>query len=146
MEKDLLAYAYTLIARRAYTRAEMARKLREKGKPEDAETVLEQITESGYLNDLDFARNYIQQRSAGRPSGSRLLEMKLRSKGIPIGTIKEALSEIEPETEEALAQKLAEKKATTLKNLEPPIRKRKLFQFLLSRGFSFKLAEKFSSL
>ena len=146
MEQDLLAYAYKLLSRRAYTRLGMARKLAGRGEPENVETVLKQLTESGYLDDRAFAQNYIQSRIASHPSGRRLLEMKLRAKGIPTTAIREALDEIKPEAEEAAAQILAKKKASVLKNLEPAARKRRIFQFLINRGFSPKIAGKFSNL
>ena len=146
MEQDLLAYAYKLLSRRAYTRLGMARKLAGRGEPENVEIVLDRLTESGYLDDRAFAQNYIQSRVANHPSGRRLLEMKLKSKGISATIIKEALNELEPEVEEAVAQGLAKKKAATLKNLEPIARKRRIFQFLINRGFSPNIANKFSNL
>ncbi|MFA5393004.1 MAG: regulatory protein RecX [Candidatus Ratteibacteria bacterium] len=145
MEQDLLAYAYKLLSRQAYTRLGMTRKLSGKGEPENVETVLDQLTESGYLDDRVFARNYIQSRIANHPSGQRLLEMKLKAKGISTTTIREVLGEIEPEAEEAAAQYLAKKKAAVLKNLEPIARKRRIFQFLINRGFSSEIAGKFSN-
>lgn len=144
MEQDLLAYAYKLLSRRAYTRLGMARKLSIRGEPENVETVLDQLTESGYLDDRAFAQNYIQSRVASHPSGRRLLEMKLRAKGIPTTAIREALDEIKPEAEEAAAQNLAKKKAATLKNLEPIARKKRIFQFLVNRGFSPDIAKKYA--
>src|SRR3989339_1057982 len=146
MEQDLFAYAYKLLSRQAYTRLGMARKLAGRGEAENVEIVLDRLTESGYIDDRAFAQNYIQSRSARHPSGRRLLEMKLKSKGVPDTIIKEALNELEPETEEAAAQDLAKKKAAALKNLEPAARKRRIFQFLLNRGFSPGIARKFSNL
>ena len=145
MEQDLLAYAYKLLSRRAYTRLGMARKLAGRGEPENVETVLDRLTESGYLDDRVFAQNYIQSRFANHPSGRRLLEMKLRAKGIPTTAIREVLDEIKPEAEEAVAQDLAKKKAVTLKNLEPIARKRRIFQFLINRGFSSSIASKYAN-
>ena len=145
MEQDLLAYAYKLLSRRAYTRLGMTRKLAGKGEPENVETVLDRLTESGYLDDRAFAQNYIQSRFASHPSGRRLLEMKLRAKGIPTTAIREALDEIKPEAEEAVAQDLAKKKAVALKNLEPIARKRRIFQFLINRGFSPSIASKYAN-
>lgn len=144
MEQDLLAYAYKLLSRRAYTRLGMARKLFSRGEPENVETVLDRLTESGYLDDRVFAQNYVQSRVANHPSGRRLLEMKLRAKGIPTTAIREVLDEIKPEVEEAAAQNLAKKKAAVLKNLEPIARKRRIFQFLINRGFSPSIAKKYA--
>ena len=145
MEQDLLVYAYKLLGRRAYTRLGMARKLADKGEPENVETVLDRLTESGYLDDRAFAQNYIQSRVANHPSGRRLLETKLRAKGIPMTAIREVLDKIEPEAEEAVAQNLAKKKAATLKKLEPIARKRRIFQFLINRGFSSSIASKYAN-
>ncbi|MCX5641852.1 MAG: regulatory protein RecX [Candidatus Omnitrophica bacterium] len=145
MEQDLLAYAYKLLSRRAYTRLGMARKLAGRGEAENVETVLDRLTESGYLDDRAFAQNYVQSRFANHPSGRRLLEMKLNAKGIPKAAIREVLDEIKPEAEEAVAQELAKKKAATLKNLEPATRRRRIFQFLINRGFSPGIAAKYAN-
>jgi len=109
------------------------------------ETVLDRLTESGYLDDRAFAQNYIQSRFASHPSGRRLLDMKLRAKGIPTTAIREALDEIKPEAEEAAAHDLAKKKTAVLKNLEPTARKRRIFQFLINRGFSPDIASKYAN-
>ncbi len=146
MEQDLFAYACKLLGRQSYTRAALARKLAGRGEAENVKIVLDRLAESGYIDDRAFAQNYIQSRSARHPSGRRLLEMKLKSKGVPDTIIKETLNELEPETEEAAAQKLAAKKAALLKNLEPMARKKRVFQFLLNRGFSPEIARKFSDL
>ncbi len=144
MEQDLFTYACKLLGRQAYTRSGMARKLAGRGEAENVEIVLERLAESGYIDDRAFAQNYIQSRSARHPSGRRLLEMKLKSKGVPDTIIKETLNELEPETEEAAAQALAKKKAVSLKKLEPAARKRRIFQFLLNRGFSPNIAKKYA--
>jgi len=146
MKEDLSGYAYRLLARRSYTLSGMAKKLKGKGEPEDVRAVLDQLAESGYLDDYSFARDYIHSRCALRPSGRALLEMKLRSKGVPAAIVREVLNELKPEEEEKMAEDLAKKKAALLRNLEPEDRRQRLYRFLLNRGFSPNIAEKYAKL
>jgi len=144
MGKELVAEAYRILARRAYTRAEMAKKLEGKAPAEEVEEVLNNLAQAGYLDDRAFVREYIQQRLSLRPSGRRLLEMKLRAKGVAPGVIKEVLDELNPQDEEETAKMLAEKKSAFLRGLDEAARQRRIYQFLLSRGFSPQIAQKYS--
>ncbi|OPZ93502.1 MAG: Regulatory protein RecX [candidate division TA06 bacterium ADurb.Bin417] len=146
MNEDLLARAYRLLGRRAYTRSALLKKLREKGPAEAAEAAVEALARAGYLNDADFARDYVRQRSSNRPSGRRFLKMKLQSKGVAPEAIEAALADLDPDQEAEMARQLAEKKARTLARLEPAVRRRQLYQFLVGRGFSPDLAEKYAKL
>ncbi len=145
MGKELIAEAYRILARRAYTRAEMAKKLEGKAPAEEVEEVLNNLAQTGYLDDRAFVREYIQQRLSLRPSGRRLLEMKLRAKGVAPGVIKEVLDDaLNPQDEEETAKMLAEKKSAFLRGLDEAARQRRIYQFLLSRGFSPQIAQKYS--
>ncbi|MFH0797689.1 MAG: regulatory protein RecX [Candidatus Omnitrophota bacterium] len=145
MADNLLAEAYRILARRAYTRAEMAKKLEGKAPAEEVEEVLNNLAQAGYLDDRAFVREYIQQRLSLRPSGRRLLEMKLRAKGVAPVVIKEVLDDaLNPQDEEEAAKVLAEKKSASLKGLDEAARQRRIYQFLLSRGFSPQVAGKYA--
>ena len=63
------AYTYNMIARKARTVKEVREKLYEKGYHKDAvEYAIKQVSSYGYLNDEDFAKNYVE--NAIRHKGS----------------------------------------------------------------------------
>jgi len=144
MCEELFAYAYRLLARRAYTKAEMAKKLESKADQRTVRNVIKRLAEEKYLDDYAFARSYVHYRCSVRPLGRTLLEIKLCSRGVPKAIIQKVLDEIKPEEEEAMAKSLVKKKAAMLNNLEPQLRRQRLYRFLISRGFSSAIAQKYA--
>ena len=139
--EELLSYACRIMARKAYTRSELAKKLQARSsEPETIDSVLHSLAESGYLNDLEYARQYLLSRQNSRPAGRRLVEMKLKARGVPLEIIRDVLSEVAPEEEEKQARELAEKKAVSLRKVDEATRCRRIYQFLLGRGFSPEIA------
>lgn len=92
--------------------------------------VMDRLTELGYIDDAKFAAWWIQQRNAYRPKGKRLVEKELRGKGIAFV--------VQTENEADLAKKAIQKKLAIWKNLAPLIRKKKMYDFLARRGFSYE--------
>lgn len=67
-------------------------RLQEKGFSDAlVEVTLQRLIEKNWLNDLDFARQWIENRNAFRPRSKRLLAYELRLKGIADNTITQAL-------------------------------------------------------
>lgn len=107
---------------------------------ETQKLIYQKLKHLGYLNDEEFAKWWIEQRTAFRPSGTRLLALELRQKGVTREIIDQQLSNlaIKPFSEHDLAKKVVEKKLKTLKNLPPLELKQKLVAALLRRGFSWE--------
>lgn len=102
--------------------------------------VLEKLKKLKFLDDRAFTKWWIEQRSAVKPEGGRLVKMELKIKGIPSELIDEFLSEQRSaENEAVLAEKLALKKWEKIKDLPACEVKRKLFLTLSQRGFSFEV-------
>lgn len=146
--------ALKILERRRRTRADLARRLKEKGhEPGPILEVCDRMEELGILNDREFARLYLRGR-ASRPRGNRLLLQELRAKGVPADTAEEVLLEIgaesvaemgdaegaNPELERARA--LARLSARKLAGLEPREARGKLFQILARRGFGMDVIER----
>ncbi len=129
--------ALNLLAYRSRSEGEIRRKLQQGGYPEaTADLVLDKLRGWHYVDDEDFARRWIENRSAHRPRGARLLAQELKAKGVPSAITAEALEEAElDEASDALA--LARQRSRQLRDLDPQVRERRLTGFLARRGYSF---------
>lgn len=105
---------------------------------ETKKLVIRKLQKLGYLNDEEFAKWWIEQRTTFKPMGRRLLEMELRQKGIAKDLITKLLHGYVA-TERDQAQKIAEKKWERLKSLPYKESREKLGAFLARRGFSWEV-------
>jgi regulatory protein len=99
------------------------------------EDTLNRLEQENLLGDGNFAREWVENRSAFRPKGKRALAMELRQKGLADAVIQDVLDE--NIDEEALALKAAQKYARKLKGLEWAEFRQKLSGFLGRRSFGF---------
>jgi regulatory protein len=131
--------AYRFLSYRPRSRREIEKKLREKKiTEENVNKVINFLKENNYINDREFAVNWVRYRMENRPRGKRALEYELREKGIDLDLIKESLDEVYKDEfdEYVVAVRLAEKKMASFKD------KRKLLGYLQRKGFSYDLIEK----
>ena len=105
------------------------------------EKLLEKLKHLELLDDLKFAKWWIDQRQSFRPKPKRILNNELRIKGIKPEIIEEVLGEEEID-EEKMAKELLAKKMYKWKNLEPREAKQKMSQYLAGKGFSWDVIEK----
>ncbi|GIU80964.1 MAG: regulatory protein RecX [Acidobacteria bacterium] len=138
IEKQIFKYSLRLLARRAYTIAEMHQKLLEKDwTDKDAvNKVLEKLIELGFLNDEKFAEEFIGSKLRLKPVGKRLLRQNLREKQVAEDIIKNVLEEIDEKEliEKSLQKRLRAKgQPKTIKEL------RNLQSYLISQGFDPEL-------
>ncbi|MBU3956917.1 RecX family transcriptional regulator [Patescibacteria group bacterium] len=136
--QKLLNRALRLISRRPRSEKEIHDYLRrKKSPPELIEKVIKKLKQLKQVNDLEFARWWVEQRSTFRPRGKFGLKMELRQKGVNEKIIKQVIDEKVKEL--PLAQKLAQKKFKTYKNLPREERYQKMSAFLARRGFSWEI-------
>ncbi len=110
---------------------------------ETQQMIWKKLEHLGYINDEEFAKWWVEQRTAFRPTGKRALEMELRQKGVSREVISSHItSHASPVTEIDLAKRAVEKKLKIYKNLPPLELKKKLSSFLARRGFSWETIEK----
>ncbi|MCR4404463.1 MAG: RecX family transcriptional regulator [Candidatus Acetothermia bacterium] len=105
------------------------------------DAVLAWAEESALVDDQAFARLWVADRLARRPSGKALLERELREKGVSAEIIERVLAEAGLE-EEALARELAAERAERYRHLSEEERRARVFAFLRRRGFSSRVATK----
>lgn len=136
--EDALEKAYQraikFLSYRPRSEREVAQNLRKHEVPEVAiEDVLGRLREKNYVNDADFARMWVENRSAFRPKGRRALRMELRQKGITDTAIEVALETLD---EERLAFQAARKKTSQLRRADNQEFRKKMYGYLARRGFN----------
>ncbi|MDZ4803908.1 MAG: regulatory protein RecX [Candidatus Eisenbacteria bacterium] len=136
--------ALRALERRRRTRSEVATILRRKGgSAAEFDPVLDRLTEVGLIDDLQYARVYLEHRAAGKPRGARLLRSELQAKGVPGPLIDQALAERRDEHDPLDdAMKALRPKLNALSRLPERDRKRKAWEFLARRGFSGDVIER----
>jgi regulatory protein len=97
-------------------------------------TAIERLAERGYVDDLAFARYWVQNRGTFKPRSHPALRYELRQKGVAEDIIQEALAGLD-ETE--LAYAVAQQRAARLRNPTEEDFRKKLGGLLQRRGFSF---------
>lgn len=140
--RDQNAKAYNsavrLLAQRPRSQAEIEQRLQSKKHSSLAITyAIERLLSEGYLNDPEFARFWIEDRSRFRPRSARALRYELRQKGLANDVIDEALVELD---EEALAWSAVENKLERWRLLDREEFKAKLIGHLARRGFGYQTA------
>ena len=129
---DVKTTAADLIGRRAMSRAELERKLREKGASEsDARYAGEWLEAIGAINDADYAALLVRHCGQLGYGPARARE-KLREKGVPKELWDDALEEL-PDPAEAIDAFLRAKLRGELDQRE----KKRLSDALLRRGFAW---------
>ncbi|GAB4293699.1 MAG: recombination regulator RecX [Desulfuromonadia bacterium] len=131
--------AIDLLARRDYSSLALARKLREKGyPPEDVEGVVADLRERGYLDDRRLADNLASSRLAQGAGVGRVLEMKLRQRGIPEEMAREAVERAQRGGDtRSLARMLLEKRYPGVTASGDQTLLRRAIDFLRRRGFGY---------
>jgi regulatory protein len=126
------------LARREHTPVELARKLQHAGYAEDEiRTVLEELSERGWLSSERFAAHYVTQKQA--KFGSQKLAHELRQKGVEESVIQQTL-ETARESELERAREIWRKKFG--KSPADQKEKARQIRFLQSRGFSMEASLK----
>ncbi len=121
----------------------LANKPGKQGKPNRQDTrlanalideVIERLEHRGYVNDLAFARYWIEQRDQSDPRGVRMLRYELREKDVTSDVIEAALDQHD---EEDAAYRAALKKARRWTALDDKAFRDKLGGYLVRRGFDY---------
>jgi len=98
------------------------------------EPIISKFKKYKYLDDRQFAKWWITSRKI-RPKGLQIVKWELKKKGITDDIIKK-VAEYIPD-QKKLAQRAIAKKIKLWQKLPPLNRKKKIYQFLASRGFDF---------
>src|SRR5436309_11037556 len=122
--------------------AEIRRHLRGKRYEDEAiDGAIDKLRAQRYVDDLDFAKYWVEQRSRFRPKGDRALVSELTSKGVSRETIDAALGDMPAESESDRARRAIARQVRRWESLEPRERKRKIHAFLAARGFGYDVID-----
>jgi regulatory protein len=128
--------AADLLSRRAWTEAELTRRLVRRGAPPDvAATVVADMVARGYVDDAEYARHFVDTRSA-RGYGAARLSADLRARGVSPPLIAAALAAIDGAAHLERARAVAKRRLPALRRVAPERAASRLRDHLLRRGFS----------
>ena len=102
--------------------------------------IMDKLKEHKFLNDEEFAKWFIEQRTRMRPKAWRIIKFELKNKGISEEIIQN--SELRVQNDEEIAAKLAEKRMARYKNLPKEEVYQKLGRYLSSKGFGWDIIKK----
>mgnify|MGYP001603399287 CR=1 FL=1 len=133
--QTLLTAAFRFLSFRPRSSKEVDDYLHKKTKksyvaPEVYQRVLNRLVDLGYVDDEKFASWWIESRQKTKPRGMRLIKQELKQKGI-------ATDAIENVPEGMIARRAVQKKVDIWKKLPKLEQKKKLYEYLGRRGFSF---------
>ena len=127
--------ALHFLGSRPRSTTEVQRNLQEKGFGEDAlAAAIARLVEHHYLDDEEFARYWLDNRSRFRPRSARAIRYELRQKGVESDAIDAALEGMD---EDDAAWDAATSKLDRWRNLPEDEFERKLSGFLARRGFGY---------
>lgn len=133
--------ALQFIAHRPRSVEETRRRLSKKGfRDEVIDATLEKCLEKEWLDDLDFARQWIENRNTFRPRSDRLLRYELRVKGVADDVITQALEKYGGDENE-LAYQAGIKKAKKCRQETKFDFQKKVGGFLGRRGFHYGIVK-----
>lgn len=136
-----IEYALKLLGQRPYSKKKLSEKLYQRGiKAEEVDKVITRLEQLGFINDLNFSRNFIESSQKIKLNGRRKIYYQLIKKGIPGNIAEKAISEVYDSKEEKEAvRKLASKFS---KNVPKEKMYERLIRRLISKGYSLELARR----
>jgi regulatory protein len=129
-------YCIRLLGRRDHARNELRDKAVRKGyDPANIQVILEELEQKKYINNLSFARKYASDKFEFNNWGAFKIKQELLKKGISPPHIEQALSQIPQEDIRESIIGLIEKNKRKYQRAEPSKRKKKMFDYLLRKGY-----------
>jgi regulatory protein len=131
--------ALDLLAFRARATKELRTALLRKGEEaRNVEHALERLTEMGFLDDADYARQYAHTKIVGPGFSRRRLQAELAKRGVARDVADSAIAAALAEDDvdgDAILERVATRKLRSLAAHDPPTRRRRLYEFLARRGY-----------
>lgn len=137
--------ALNLLSFKPRTVAEMRERLMEKDWAEAAvvDQVIARLEELGYLNDEQLAVSFASSRLTFRPLGKTRLRRDLQRRKLPSEITEQTLDQLyEGDAEEELIDRALNKRLKLKGAPTTPEAAKKLFDYLMRRGFSYDLVRR----
>ncbi len=131
-------YFLRLLGRRDHASFELKKKgYKKEYSSELMDDILEELESKGYINNLKFAEKFVHDKFEFNQWGPNKIRNHLRSKKINSAIIEQAIdSQLQSGDELSVIQDLFKKKKPSLLRTSPEKRKKKLFDYLLRKGFN----------
>jgi regulatory protein len=134
-ERRARLVAADLLSRRAWTRAELTRRLRRRGAPDDvAAGVVADLVARGHVDDAAFAHQWVATRSA-RGYGAARLRAELSLRGVDAEVIAAAVAALSASDTLARARAIAARRLSALRGGEGSRVASRLRDLLVRRGY-----------
>ena len=137
-----LQRAFRLLSYKARTVAEMRQRLLEKewSDSETVEQVINRLLELNYLNDDEYAANFVNNRLAVKPLGPTRLRRDLQRRNLPPATVESTIADaFAARSEESLLDATIQKRVRLKGRPTDRAERHRLMAYLLRRGFSYDL-------
>lgn len=150
MQRGLYERSVALVLARPRSEYELKVKLSEwlrKKNPEQTEdqkvvsSIIEKLKQNGYLEDLNFAKWWIESRKSFKAKSVKEIKLELLKKGVKSEIINELIKEqySEQEEREAIQKIIAKKLRTRQSSKLDQEQKLKLTNYLLRKGFRWEV-------
>jgi len=134
--ENALLKAETMCARAEYSTKEILQRVMGWGVSRaDAESVVEQLVDEGFIDNRRFAMAYVRQQAESAGWGQRKIALAMMRKGIDREDVAEALSCIDPGVWMQVATSLAMAKWRSLGRPLDYEARVKVFRYLAGRGY-----------
>lgn len=141
-KKQAMISALRLLAAGDKSERDLTDKLRQKGfSVAITQATLTQLIQEGLLSDHIFAQKLAERVLKGKRAGTHRLAFELKRKHIPENIRKQILSSVNPDEQRQQAFEIAALKVTSLRDTNPRILRKKLYDFLVRKGYDFQLAQ-----
>lgn len=132
--------AVNLISFKMRTHGEIVEKLLNRKIDEQAiEAALEKLENYGYVNDKDYATEYVRSAMLSGRYGKRVIEFKMKQKGIDEDVLDQALQIYTPDAEKQMAKNQLVSLTKKYRDEEEYKKRRKIFSSLARRGFDYDI-------
>jgi regulatory protein len=135
--------AYNFLNYKPRTEKEIRKKLKEKKISESSiAKIITILKDLKYLDDNQYAKQYLEEKLANNPKGKRVIAMKLAEKGINREVIKSVVdTSYNEETEIKKAKELLAKYLKKVRAKSGLDKRQKCYRYLLSRGFDYEIVK-----
>lgn len=143
IRQECVDAAMKFLQRRMHSRDELRRKLlRQDYTAGMLDEVLTDLARMGYIDDARFAKANAISAAEHKQHGRRRAMVELLRRGVERETARVAVEAVYETTDSlGIARKLAQKKAASLRRLDPLVARRRLAGMLARRGFEYDVVK-----
>jgi regulatory protein len=141
-KRDAIRYAYRLLSYRDRSEKELTDRLRWKGFSEEIiQQTINHLSKKGFIDDAALALSLRRIAEDAKLLGDRGVKIFLLRRGISKNLIRDVLTDNDPD-ELIRARKAVDKKLNTIENYSDEEIKKKMWRFLVRKGYSFDTINK----